>query len=59
MLPEHLRPSLVQMCGINAFGIAEIAKGLFRCAKQSKKIVRDGSQGSGFCRSYNEGRAAF
>jgi hypothetical protein len=28
-------PSHYEMCGINVFGIAEIAKGLFSCAKQS------------------------
>jgi hypothetical protein len=28
-------PSHCEMCGINVFGIAEIAKGLFSCAKQS------------------------
>jgi len=30
------------MCGINALGIAEIAKGLFGCAEQSK-VVRSES----------------
>ena len=33
---------LIEMCGINAFGIAEIAKGLFGCAEQSK-VVRSES----------------
>jgi hypothetical protein len=31
----NLYPSVVKMCGIDAFGIAEIAKGLFGWAKQS------------------------
>ena len=28
----------VTLCGINAFGIAEIAKGLFSCAEQSRVV---------------------
>jgi len=36
MAAEHLHPSSSLRCaGINAFGIAEIAKGLFGCAEQS------------------------
>jgi hypothetical protein len=31
----NLHPSLVNLCGIDAFGIAKIAKGLFGWAKQS------------------------
>ena len=32
-----LHPSVVDVCGIDAFGIAEIAKGLFGWAEQSVK----------------------
>ena len=36
--------ALTPMCGINAFGIAEIAKGLFGCAEQSKVVRSEFSQ---------------
>jgi hypothetical protein len=29
-----LHPSTAKVCGIDAFGMSEIAKGLFDCAKQ-------------------------
>jgi len=32
------------LCGINAFGIAEIAKGLFSCAEQSRVVRSESSQ---------------
>jgi hypothetical protein len=34
-MEPDLHPSVFDVCGIDAFGIAEIAKGLFGWAKQS------------------------